>query len=313
MNQIIYQKTLKILTRIAFALFFFIVGFKLSNSLFFGLNPLLGLPYLAELAIAGISAFIGFFYIPILAKRIKNWFETLIVKTISDIVSSFWEQQNKRIQHARREKQKQKAKENDKKMREQISNGILLDTSVLIDGRILDLVKTGFIENLLVIPSFVISELHLISDSEDALKRQKGRRGLDVINEVKKLTKVFTPDVTTKNGGVDGDLIKFAKQYKMKLMTLDFNLNKVAQTSGIKVLNINELVNAVKTAIIPGEKITVKIVQEGKEKQQGIGYLADGTMLVVEGAKQMVGQDVAVKVVRVIQTNAGKMIFCVLE
>ena len=198
-------------------------------------------------------------------------------------------------------------------MREQISNGILLDTSVLIDGRILDLVKTGFIENLLVIPSFVISELHLISDSEDALKRQKGRRGLDVINEVKKLTKVFTPDVTTKNGGVDGDLIKFAKQYKMKLMTLDFNLNKVAQTSGIKVLNINELVNAVKTAIIPGEKITVKIVQEGKEKQQGIGYLADGTMLVVEGAKQMVGQDVAVKVVRVIQTNAGKMIFCVLE
>lgn len=311
--EIAYQKILKILIRIALALLFLILGFEFSNTLFFRENPLFGIPFLAEVLISVCSAFIGFYYIPILGKRVKNWLETLVVKTVSDIVSNFWEQQNKRIQHARRDKQKQKAQENERKMREQISNGILLDTSVLIDGRILDLVKTGFVDNLLVIPTFVINELHLISDSEETLKRQKGRRGLDVINDLKKITKVLTPTFTNKNNGVDTDLVKYAKQYKIKLMTLDFNLNKVAQASGLRVLNLNELANAVKIAILPGEKLNVKIVQEGKEKQQGVGYLEDGTMLVVEGAKQMVGEEVLTKVSRVIQTNAGKMIFCVLE
>ncbi|HSX39658.1 MAG TPA: TRAM domain-containing protein [Candidatus Saccharimonadales bacterium] len=310
-----YQRIVKLLIRVALALFFFIVGFELSNGLLVQAQPLLGVHYLAEILVALVSAFIGFFYIPVLGRRVKDWLETLIRETVANIVSNFWELQSRRIQEARRDKQKQKSKENEKKIREQISDGIVLDTSVLIDGRILDIVKTGFIDNLLIIPTFVINELHTISDSDDTLKRQKGRRGLDVVNDLKKLTKVIIPnsETPTKSGGVDADLVKFAKNYKVKLMTLDFNLNKVAQTSGLKVLNINELANSVKTVILPGERLNVKIVQPGKEKQQGVGYFDDGTMIVVEGARDMVGEEVPAKVSRVIQTNAGKMIFSNLE
>lgn len=306
----ISQKDIKFSIRILLLIFFFILGFNFSHTAFFNVNPLFGIRFLAEIPISIASALFGFFYVPILLRKVQYWVETLIMKTVTDIVSNFWDMQSRRIQQARREKQKLKSKETEKKLREQLTNSVLLDTSVLIDGRILDIVKTGFISDTLVVPKFVIDELHLISDNDETLKRQRGRRGLDIINELKRHTKVNIPDTPTAIDGVDKQLVQFAKHYKIRLMTLDFNLNKVASVSGIQVLNVNQLVNAVKTVVLPGEILSVKIIQEGKEKEQGVGYLEDGTMIVVEGAKTLVGKEITAKVTRVIQSAAGKMIFC---
>jgi uncharacterized protein YacL len=244
--------------------------------------------------------------------RIRNWFEVIIARVVTDVVNNFWEQQSHRIQGARRQRDKKQKEEKDKKTREVLTNGILLDTSVLIDGRIVDIAKTGFLASPIIVPKVVLSELHLMSDSNDKLKRQKGRRGLDVLKNLRELAKVIIFSSQAKDSAVDAELINIAKRFKVRLMTLDFNLNKVAVVSGVKVLNINELVNAVKLTVLPGEELTVHIVQEGKEKEQGVGYMPDGTMIVVDKAKSLVGSDVTGKVSRVIQTNAGKMIFCSL-
>jgi uncharacterized protein YacL len=162
----------------------------------------------------------------------------------------------------------------------------------------------------LIVSQNVIHELQVIADSKDHVKRQRGRRGLDIAREVKKLAKVLMPEIRTKDKEVDKQLVYFCKEHKLKLMTLDFNLNKVASVAGIKVLNINDLVNALKTVLLPGEAMKVKIIQEGKEKQQGIGYLPDGTMVVVEEAKTRVGEEIDAKVIKTIQSSAGRIIFC---
>jgi uncharacterized protein YacL len=242
--------------------------------------------------------------------KVRAWFEVIIAKVITDVVNSFWDQQSHRIQEARRQRDKKQKEERDRKAREVLTDGILLDTSVLIDGRILDIAKTGFLASPLIVPKVVLNELHLISDSDDKIKRQKGRRGLDILKNLRDVTKVIVFTSHAKENAVDSELIAIAKRFKIRLMTLDFNLNKVANVSGVKVLNINELVNAVKLTVLPGEEITVHIVQEGKEKEQGVGYMPDGTMIVVDKAKDLIGNDVTAKVSRVIQTNAGKMIFC---
>ena len=189
-------------------------------------------------------------------------------------------------------------------------NSIVVDTSMLVDGRILDIVKTGFFDKTLVIPPAVLNELHLISDSQNKLKRERGRRGLDMVKKLKGKTKVVNPEIKTKETEVDKLLLEFAKKNKLPLMTLDFNLNKLAQARGVQVLNINELVEAVKVSVMPGEVFTVEISHKGREKKQGVGYMPDGTMIVVEEAKTMVGKEVEAKVQRVIQSPAGKIIFC---
>jgi uncharacterized protein YacL len=259
-----------------------------------------------------VALFVAIRILPGIIMRVKNWFEKFIARTVTDIVNNFWDQQSKRLQESRRQKKKKKKQDHDKKMKDDLTDSILLDTSVLIDGRLVDIVKTGFLDGTFIVPKAVLNELHLISDSDDAIKRQKGRRGLDMIKSLKDVSKVIIFNQTTSKNVADEELINVAKKYKVKLMTLDFNLNKVASVSGVKVLNINELVNAVKTVVVPGEVLKVKLVQEGKEKNQGVGYMPDGTMVVVEGAKEMVGIDIEAKVSRVIQTNAGKMIFCIL-
>lgn len=186
---------------------------------------------------------------------------------------------------------------------------------MLIDGRLVEIVKAGFIDADLIVPKGVVDELHLISDSSDDLKRAKGRRGLDILNNLKKVAKVkiySAPGDITKEEGVDKELVRLAKKYNGKLMTMDYNLNKVAKATNITVLNINELANAIKFPAIPGEKLKVKIVQAGKERKQGIAYMEDGTMIVVEGAKDKVGKRMTVTVTKIIQTDAGKMVFCEL-
>ena len=188
----------------------------------------------------------------------------------------------------------------------------LLDTSVIIDGRIKELCNTGFIEGPLMVPLFVLNELQIISDSADATKRNRGRRGLDILKDMQDANKVAIEVVEDDYNDlteVDSKLMRLALDKQWKLMTNDFNLNKVARVQGIEVLNLNELANVLKPALIAGEWIRVQVMKEGKEVHQGVAYLDDGTMIVVEDGKPYVGQNVEVMVTSILQTSAGRMIF----
>ncbi|MGA2586718.1 MAG: PIN domain-containing protein [Candidatus Aminicenantales bacterium] len=188
----------------------------------------------------------------------------------------------------------------------------ILDTSVIIDGRIADLCDTAFIDGTIVVPQFVLKELQLVADSADGLKRQRGRRGLDILDHLQKskgvsimITEMDFPDIKD----VDSKLIELAKRMDAKIVTNDLNLNKVARLQGISVLNINELANALKPIVLPGEAMRVFILKEGKEKDQGVAYLDDGTMVVVDNSRRLIGQNVDITVTSVLQTTVGKMIF----
>jgi uncharacterized protein YacL len=188
----------------------------------------------------------------------------------------------------------------------------ILDTSVIIDGRIADIAETGFMDGILVIPQFVLRELQLVADSADSLKRNRGRRGLDILQRIQKIVTVnvqIVEDDFPTVREVDLKLIELAKVYEAKIITNDFNLNKVAQLQGVEVLNINELANALKPIVLPGETMRVFILKEGKEYNQGVAYLDDGTMVVVDNARKLIGKNVDIAVTSVLQTTAGKMIF----
>jgi len=188
----------------------------------------------------------------------------------------------------------------------------ILDTSIIIDGRIIDIAATGFLEPPFLVPNFVLREIQLISDSPDAIKRNRGRRGLDMLNQLQKRTdlevKISYKDYT-ETREVDQKLIRLAKDTGGYLVTNDFNLNKVAELQGIRVLNMNNLANALKPVVLPGEELELQVVKEGKDENQGIAYLEDGTMVVIEGGGKLIGKKVKINVTSVIQTNAGKMVF----
>lgn len=194
----------------------------------------------------------------------------------------------------------------------QASEPKLLDTSVIIDGRIADVCRTGILEGDIIVPEFVLEELRHIADSADGLKRAKGRRGLDVLNLLQKELNI---PVKVENlegivgAEVDDKLLKAARKFGAKVLTTDYNLNKVAAIQGVSVLNINELANALKPIAIPGEEMKIQVIKDGKENGQGIGYLDDGTMIVVEGGRRHIGEVVSVVVTSVLQTAAGRMIF----
>ena len=188
----------------------------------------------------------------------------------------------------------------------------ILDTSVIIDGRIADIAETGFLDGLIVIPQFVLRELQLVADSADSLKRNRGRRGLDILQRLQKTASVqiqIVEDDFPSVREVDMKLIELAKLYEGKIITNDFNLNKVAQLQGVAVLNINELANSLKPIVLPGEIMRVFILKEGKEYNQGVAYLDDGTMVVIDNARKMIGKTIDISVTSVLQTTAGKMIF----
>ncbi|RJX17165.1 MAG: TRAM domain-containing protein [Desulforudis sp.] len=194
----------------------------------------------------------------------------------------------------------------------------LLDTSAIIDGRIADLCGTGFLEGTLVIPNFVLDELQHIADSNEALRRNRGRRGLDILNYIRRKAEVKVQIYENTKGledlpDVDTKLVRLAKRLNAKIITNDFNLNKVAEIQGVKVLNVNELANALKPVVLPGEEMVVQVIRDGKETGQGVGYLDDGTMIVVDGGKRHIGQTVKVIVTSVLQTTAGRMIFAKLK
>lgn len=193
---------------------------------------------------------------------------------------------------------------------------VLLDTSVIIDGRIADISRTGFVDGEMLVPRFVLNELQHIADSSDGLRRRRGRRGLEMLRRLQNdsVTPVRVVDMDVDGvREVDDKLVLLAKRMRSPIVTNDYNLNRVAQLQGVRVLNINELANAVKAMFIPGESLDIDIIQEGKEVGQGVGYLDDGTMVVVEDGKPYIGQQVEVVVTKVLQTAAGRMLFARME
>lgn len=233
---------------------------------------------------------------------------TEIVKNLSN----FGELTSRRFRREKTEKKPQPATDVGE-------NPILLDTSVLIDGRIVPIVNSGFFAGTIILPKWVLEEVQHIADSADPIRRAKGRRGLDVANKLKSQkinvlvrSKVVSDDDPTIKE-VDHKLVFFAKRWKARLLTIDFNLAQLARTQSVKVMNINDLAQAIKVAILPGEEITIKITHEGKEREQGVGYLEDGTMIVVDGARDNVGLSVVAIVTKVHQTPAGQLFFARLR
>lgn len=192
------------------------------------------------------------------------------------------------------------------------SRTILLDTSVIIDGRIADIARTGFLPGSLLIPRFVLMELQYIADSPDSLRRQRGRRGMEVLSQLQKepTIPVRVSDIDVDGvREVDDKLVILARQLRCPILTNDYNLNRIAELQGVNVLNVNELANAVKSVLLPGEVLNIRVIQEGKESNQGVGYMDDGTMVVVENGKDYIDQEIEVMVTKVLQTAAGRMIF----
>lgn len=252
---------------------------------------------------------VGVYGMPIISSFVNKFLGEFTEHITKQVVNSVKAQMEKAAQDRRR-----KAKETLKKREAQLFNPVVVDTSALIDGRIKEIAQTGFFMATLLVPKFVLSELQHIADSPEALRRGKGRRGLDILNDLKKLKKKgvevkIVDDSAPNASDIDGKLIEIAKAHKGKVLTVDFNLNKVAAASNISVLNVNELSNAIKAVMVPGDKITLRVVSVGKEPTQGVGYLEDGTMIVVENGASYVGKTVSVEVSRFLQTVAGRMIF----
>jgi len=194
----------------------------------------------------------------------------------------------------------------------QSTRTILLDTSVIIDGRVADIASTGFLPGTLLIPRFVLNELQYIADSPDSLRRQRGRRGMEVLSELQKQPNVMVRISDIDVDGVrevDDKLVILARQMRCPILTNDYNLNRIAELQGVLILNINELANAVKSVVLPGEALSIQVIQEGKEHNQGVGYMDDGTMVVIEDGKDYLNRTIDVQVTKVLQTAAGRMIF----
>lgn len=255
-----------------------------------------------------IGVLIALSYFSRLSRFVVMTTTSLAKKVVSDLASELLDQFNKATTR------KQIMPEGTPAQMEEYAGAIILDTSSIIDGRILDVAKAGFILGLILVPEFVLREMQQVADSADHIKRSRGRRGFEIINELKKVKglklQVWDGEAEKLPGkGVDDKLISLAKMFKAKILTCDFNLGSVAKLQNVKVLNFNELSNVLKTLPIPGEILSVKISHPGKDKDQGVGYLPDGAMVVVKEASSLVNKEVEVEVTKILQSSAGRMIF----
>lgn len=290
---------IKIILRLILALTFATIVAIFSQLIppFDGQNP-----FLIRAAVTLLAGWVGFIIFPDVARPIRVITLTLfnfVVHKVSSEVS------NQIIKFPRTPQIGSVA----------LTRPLILDTSSIIDGRILDITRTNFISGLILIPRFVLGELQTIADSKDDLKRARGRRGFEVVEELKKIKGIRMEvwDKEQSGKGVDDKLINLAKGLHGKILTADFNLNKLASLSNIAVLNINDLANCLKTIALPGEELQVKMVHVGKDSSQGVGYLEDGTMVVVSDAAQNLGHSLRIKVTKTIQIPAGRMIFGVIH
>lgn len=296
---------LKLILRLVLALVFALVAFIFSE-----VAPDFG-SYshtVVRVIITLVFGALGFWVFP----KVAGWLSNFIVNTFNMITSRVTSEIMTQIIRLPRQNQLQVPYSNHAPVGGvSFNQPLIMDTSAIIDGRILDIAKTGFIYGTLLIPAFVLTELQQVADSSDYLKRSRGRRGFEIIDDLKKVKglriEIWDKDVVAKT--VDDKLLKLTKNFNGKIITTDYNLNRVASVSGVNVLNINDLANSVKTVAIPGEQLKVKVIHLGKDPKQGVGYLPDGTMIVIEDGANLVGQDIKTEVTRVLQVPAGKMIF----
>lgn len=295
-----------VIFRVVAAVLSFFVGILFSRE-FFTYLPI-KIPVVSEVVFGLFFAGLGIYLYPKIAPVITKGFSKLIVDFSRRVA-------NEVINQARLPQMLDRIEMPTlpgQAKAEKYLNPMVLDTSAIIDGRIASIAESGFLYGTLIVPRFVLAELQHIADSDEAIRRNRGRRGFEVLDELKKnkLVKVKVIEGKDLDGKqVDDRLLNLARNLKAKIVTTDFNLNKVASTMDVKTLNVNELVNAIKSPMLPGEPIEVKVVQEGKEKNQGVGYLPDGTMIVVENGATYLGEKVEAVVSRVLQTVAGRMIF----
>ena len=295
---------IKIVLRLALALIFATLAIIYSELI----PPIAGTePLLVRFFVTLLSALVGFLVFPDIAKSLTKTIMTLFNFVIHRLSSEVLNQMMRISKGTRFQNSTQIPQAGSVSY----TKPLILDTSAIIDGRILDIAKVGFIAGLMLIPKYVLLELQQVSDSSDDLKRARGRRGFEMVEELKKIkgikVEIWDKDQTGKS--VDDKILNLAKSLHGKIITTDFNLNKLASISNVAVLNVNDLANAVKTVSLPGEGFKVKIVHIGKDPNQGIGYLPDGTMVVVSQAATQIGSELTVEVTKIIQNPAGRMIF----
>lgn len=295
----------QVIIRLILGVAFGAAGYYLANTFFNPPEP--GVRLGGRVIAAILAGGAGIFLVPLVTRWVSHWSSVFADRVAKEVISQLRIPSVPSIPRIPNPVRRSRNKEESRWV-----NPMLADTSALIDGRILGVVESGFLFGTLIVPNFVLSELQHIADSGSDLKRGRGRRGFEVLEEIKKSKNVKTVVYDTGQSGlknIDDRLLKLAKGWKAKIITTDFNLNKVASVSGVGILNLNELSNSVKTPLIPGEEINVKVVAEGKEKDQGVAYLPDGTMIVIEGGIRHVGKNVRATVSRALQTAAGRMIF----
>lgn len=297
----------KIIARVVLAVVFAILGLLLASAL--PLPSPFNLVH-SRIIYALIGGLLGFLiFVPVASWAVKTTTRVsgqLTRRIASEIINQFTHLTSSGLPffgHA-----------NDSKNTIKLSHPIILDTSAIIDGRILDIAKVRFISGVVLVPNFVLTELQGVADSSDILKRNRGRRGFEIIDQLKKLPNIKLEiwEATVAGKNVDDQLIRLGKILKGKILTVDYNLNRVASVSSVDVLNVNELANAIKTIAIPGDKLSIKIMHIGKNKTQGVGYLEDGTMIVVEDGSTLLDKKAEVEVTKILQVPTGRMIFAKL-
>lgn len=288
-------------TAVAVAAGIFILVESIIHTEFFGSELVLPL-FISVVALVLIIVFL-----PRFIYKLHTGVTSFLADLTKGVIDDFLKERAERVEHAKQKKREEV------KRKLHTERKIVLDTSSIIDGRFLKVVELGFLRAAFIVPQCVLDELQAIADSKNDLRRMRGRRGLDVLKKLKKIkgVKVETPDYRGKYDDLEVDkrLVKICKEVKADLLTVDFNLNRVSGISGVGVLNVNALVNSIKAPVIPGDLLEIKLVQEGKEKGQAVGYLEDGTMVVVENGHALLNKKVTVNVTRIFQTSAGQMIF----
>ncbi|MBI4038322.1 hypothetical protein HY387_01615 [Candidatus Daviesbacteria bacterium] len=294
---------IKLILRLILAVAFAVVAVIFTELL----PPLDGVNQIAvRILLTILSALLGFVIFPDMAAKVTHMMVSLFNMTVTRVSSEILSQ----LLHLPRQSHLPYSH-----TETPAAHPLILDTSAIIDGRILDIAKTSFLSGLILVPNFILLELQQVADSSDNLKRARGRRGFETISELKKINelKVDIWDKEVSGRTVDEKLLKLAKSFRGKIVTTDFNLNRVATAHNVSVLNVNDLANAMRVPALPGESLELKIVHIGKDPKQGVGYQPDGTMIVVENGANYLGQTITVEVSRVLQGSAGRMIFARLD
>jgi uncharacterized protein YacL len=312
----LYQKYIRPNAKYLWSLAIAILAFVLAHYFYFKENPLFTIQYLGETLILALVFLLLFFFglttLRMVGAGLQNFFVGVLYEAYTRAYTEFWKVQTARLVEAIKKDEPHLSLVKVDYPRD----SVVLDTSTIIDGRILGAIETGFLDNPIIVPQNVVDELQHMADKSNDMKRQKGRRGLDTLKDIRKAAgknNFKIVDFKSSTDPVDKTLVEFCRVHKCKLATVDFNLNKVGQVAGIKILNINSLANEIKTNLLPGESLLVKLVQSGKEENQAVGFLEDGTMIVIKNASEYIGESKEVTVEKVLQTSAGRMVFATIN